>query len=117
MLPAVLFAAGLALGGGAVAAWALTDRPQASRVGPGAGVGSLKGPEMIVQPKRPVSVSDVVGVAPATPGPEDGSSVDALTGGAQAHKILARTLRREGKFDAAAQAAARYREVRLGDSP
>lgn len=121
-MPAILFTAGLALGAGSVAAWALTDRPQTTvGVAPNQGDVGLKGPGMDGQPRRPVSVADVIGPpAPGAGGIEVAAGADSLNlggTGAQLHKILARTLRREGKFEAASVAAARYRDLRLAGAP
>ena len=62
-------------------------------------------------PSRPVSVGDVIGPAPSPT--SAGRDVQPDIGEADAHKILARTLRREGRFADADQAAARYRELRI----
>ena len=73
-----------------------------------------KGRQMDGQPRRPVSVSDVIGTSAPIPGAAAQATGDAS--GAEAHKILARTLRREGRFEAAAVAAARYRSTRLAEA-
>ncbi len=97
LAPVVALLVGLLAGAGAVGRWATAPRASA-------------GPPSVRAPAAPSSRDDPAPRAAAS-GPAGPS------GEAEAAKVLARMLRRKGRFDAANAAAERYRRLRLSPSP